>query len=117
MRREGRNIPVVFITAQDEPSVLNAMRQTRRLFLKKPLDEDSLINAIAHATQNQGCLFAEDQFVGDLFVEEPAGDEIAHLPLACGQPCEPDLRIVFDASLLLQEDRPLVGAGDGVQHL
>jgi FixJ family two-component response regulator len=44
----------VFITAQDEPSVLNAMRQTRRLFLKNPLDEDRLINAIAHATQDQG---------------------------------------------------------------
>ena len=45
----GRCVPVVFITAHDEVSVLSAVQRTGQPILRKPLDEDVLLNAIARA--------------------------------------------------------------------
>ena len=45
LRREGRAIPTVFITAHDEPGP--ALES--RIILRKPLNEQSLLNAIEHA--------------------------------------------------------------------
>lgn len=45
LSREGRAIPTVFITAHDEPGP--APRS--RIILQKPLDAQSLLNAIEHA--------------------------------------------------------------------
>ena len=47
--REGRGIPVVFITAHDELAA-RAGLHARTAFLKKPLDEQDLLDAIARAT-------------------------------------------------------------------
>jgi FixJ family two-component response regulator len=44
LKREGRSIPTVFITAHDEPGVA-----TTRQILKKPLDAQSLLDAIEQA--------------------------------------------------------------------
>jgi FixJ family two-component response regulator len=44
LRREGRAIPTVFITAQDEPGPAPASR----IILQKPLDAQSLLDAIEH---------------------------------------------------------------------
>ena len=45
LRREGRAMPTVFVTAHDEPG----RAPENRLILKKPLDEQSLLDAIEHA--------------------------------------------------------------------
>jgi len=45
LRREGRAIPTVFITAHDEPGAAPASR----IILQKPLDAQSLLDAIEHA--------------------------------------------------------------------
>ena len=44
LRREGRAIPTVFITAQDEAGPAPASR----IILQKPLDPQSLLDAIEH---------------------------------------------------------------------
>jgi FixJ family two-component response regulator len=44
LRREGRAIPTVFITAQDEAEPTPASR----IVLQKPFDVQSLLDAIAH---------------------------------------------------------------------
>ena len=44
LRREGRAIPTVFITAHDEPRPA-----TRRVILQKPLDPQALLDAIEQA--------------------------------------------------------------------
>ena len=45
---------VVFVTAHDERECLEAVRDTRWPYLKKPLDEHGLLDAIQRATSNQG---------------------------------------------------------------
>jgi two-component system, LuxR family, response regulator FixJ len=45
LRREGRAIPTVFITAHDDPGPAAA----GRIILQKPLDPQSLLDAIEHA--------------------------------------------------------------------
>ena len=54
LRREGRAIPTVFITAHDEPEPA-----AHRVILHKPLDAQTLLDAIEHA------LGARDDGVGD----------------------------------------------------
>jgi FixJ family two-component response regulator len=54
LRQEGRHIPVVFITAHDDLTTLAMVEETRRTFLRKPLDEQSLLDAIARARDDQG---------------------------------------------------------------
>jgi FixJ family two-component response regulator len=44
LRRGGRAIPTVFITAHDEPGL-----PTSRVILQKPLDVEALLDAIGHA--------------------------------------------------------------------
>lgn len=44
LTREGRAIPTVFITAHDEPGPA----PTSRIILQKPLDAQSLLDAIEH---------------------------------------------------------------------
>ena len=44
LRREGHAIPIVFITAHDEPGPA-----TSRVILQKPLDAQALLDAIEHA--------------------------------------------------------------------
>ncbi|HZN69204.1 MAG TPA: response regulator [Tepidisphaeraceae bacterium] len=48
LRREGRAIPTVFITAHDEPGPA----PTRRVILQKPLDDQALLDAIEQATKD-----------------------------------------------------------------
>ena len=43
LKREGRAIPTVFITALDEPGLA-----TSRVILQKPLDAQTLLDAIEH---------------------------------------------------------------------
>jgi hypothetical protein len=38
---------VVFITAHDELDILTAVQETHRLCLRKPLDQNGLLDAIA----------------------------------------------------------------------
>ena len=45
LRREGRAIPTVFITAHDEPGPA----PESRIILRKPVDEQPLLDAIEHA--------------------------------------------------------------------
>ncbi len=52
MTREGRETPVVFITAHRDLAARAAARLPRRSFLEKPIDEDGLIDAIARATSD-----------------------------------------------------------------
>jgi FixJ family two-component response regulator len=52
LRREGRSRPVVYITAHDELAVRAAVQHPHSPFLKKPLDEDDLLDAIARATNH-----------------------------------------------------------------
>ena len=52
LRANGRPIPVVFITAHDELHILAAVQQTRSPLLKKPIDEQELLDAIARAMSN-----------------------------------------------------------------
>jgi two-component system response regulator FixJ len=49
MRQRGRQLPVVFITAHDDLAWRAAL-QTPMPVLKKPLDEDDLLEAIAQVT-------------------------------------------------------------------
>jgi FixJ family two-component response regulator len=49
----GRRIPAVFITAHDELTIFQAVHQRQRPLLKKPLDEESLLAAIAAVTNGQ----------------------------------------------------------------
>ncbi len=49
MRRGGRHIPVVFITAHDDLA-RRALQRTAMPVLKKPLDEHDLLDAIAQVT-------------------------------------------------------------------
>ena len=49
MRRSGRSIPVVFITAHDDLA-RRAVQKTPMPVLKKPLDEHDLLDAIAAVT-------------------------------------------------------------------
>jgi two-component system, LuxR family, response regulator FixJ len=49
MRRGGRHIPVVFITAHDDLA-RRAIQRTTMPVLKKPLDEHDLLDAIAQVT-------------------------------------------------------------------
>jgi FixJ family two-component response regulator len=48
LRREGRAIPTVFITAHDEAAALDPV-PLRRVVLHKPLDPQALLEAIDHA--------------------------------------------------------------------
>ncbi len=45
---------VVFVTAHDEQDFLEAVQETQRPYLKKPLDEHGLLDAIRRATSDQG---------------------------------------------------------------
>ena len=49
LRRTGSGMPIVFITAHDELA-RRAMMTTPMPVLKKPLDEDDLLDAIAQVT-------------------------------------------------------------------
>jgi FixJ family two-component response regulator len=49
LRRDGRRIPIVFITAHDDLA-RRAATLTPMPVLKKPIDEDSLLEAIAQVT-------------------------------------------------------------------
>ena len=53
LKQEGREIPIVFITAHDELGALAAVKGTNWPFLRKPLDEHVLLDAIARATADQ----------------------------------------------------------------
>ena len=50
LRLRGRPMPVVFITAHDEMDLLAQVQSTHRPFLRKPLDESGLLEAIARVT-------------------------------------------------------------------
>ena len=54
LRRQGRPMAVVFVTAHDEREFLETVRDTRWPYLKKPLDEHGLLDAIRRATSDQG---------------------------------------------------------------
>ena len=49
-------------------------------------------------------LLAHTEFDGDLLVEKTGGNEVAHLPLAFGETCEPLLGIVLKPLLLAHGD-------------
>ena len=53
MTASGRRMPVVFITAKVERSVLAAVQRTGHAVLKKPLVENGLLEAIAGAIRDQ----------------------------------------------------------------
>jgi FixJ family two-component response regulator len=50
LRLRGHPMPVVFITAHDERDLLSQVQATHRPFLRKPLDETGLLEAIARVT-------------------------------------------------------------------
>lgn len=50
---EGTRMPIVFITAQDETDLLAAVKETDRPLLRKPIDGDDLLEAIARAVSRQ----------------------------------------------------------------
>ena len=50
LKQEGREIPIVFITAHDELRMVAAVKGTQWPLLRKPLDEHVLLDAIAQAT-------------------------------------------------------------------
>ena len=54
LRRQGHRMAVVFVTAHDERNFLDAVRDTRWPYLKKPIDEHGLLDAIRRATGDQG---------------------------------------------------------------
>lgn len=49
LNRQGSRLPFVFITAHDDLNILEAVQRTRSPFLRKPLDEHVLLDAIARA--------------------------------------------------------------------
>jgi FixJ family two-component response regulator len=53
LRREGRGTPVVFITAHDDRATQEAIRLTCMQSLRKPFDDEVLLDAIARATNGQ----------------------------------------------------------------
>ena len=53
LQKEGRQMPVVFITAHDELDILAAVQRTHRPLVRKPLDGQGLLTAIARATSAQ----------------------------------------------------------------
>ena len=53
LREQGRGIPAVFITAHDEVTIFEAAYRKQRPLLKKPVDEESLLAAIAAVTSCQ----------------------------------------------------------------
>lgn len=53
LQEQGRGIPAVFITAHDELTIFEAAYRKHRLLLKKPLDEEILLAAIAAVTNCQ----------------------------------------------------------------
>jgi len=52
LRREGRALPVVFITADDDVTLLAAIARTACPLVGKPLDEDGLLDAIDRARRH-----------------------------------------------------------------
>ncbi len=53
LRAEGKHMPIVFITAQDETNALAAGQETDRPLLRKPIDGEDLLDAIARAVSDQ----------------------------------------------------------------
>ncbi len=53
LKASGRLLPVVFISAHVEPSVVQAVTRTLQPLLEKPFLEDDLIDAIAMVTTDQ----------------------------------------------------------------
>jgi FixJ family two-component response regulator len=53
MRRSGCGMPIVFITAHDDLAE-RAVLSTSMPVLRKPVDADDLLDAIAQVTANQG---------------------------------------------------------------
>jgi FixJ family two-component response regulator len=53
LARLGVNVPIVFITADQELAESLEMRQTGRPCLLKPIDDDMLVRAISSATEHQ----------------------------------------------------------------
>lgn len=53
LKEMGRPIPAVFITAHDELRIFEAVHRRQRLLLKKPIDEEALLAAIAAVTYGQ----------------------------------------------------------------
>jgi FixJ family two-component response regulator len=53
LKQEGRDLPIVFITAHDELRMVAAVKGTQWPLLRKPLDEHVLLDAITQATGNR----------------------------------------------------------------
>jgi two-component system, LuxR family, response regulator FixJ len=53
LRRQGHDLPVVFITGHDQRGLLETVDESRRSCLRKPLDEADLLDAIRRATSDQ----------------------------------------------------------------
>ena len=53
LRQEGHATAVVFITAHDDPATRQAIQRSRRASLRKPFDEEGLLDAIALATRGR----------------------------------------------------------------
>jgi FixJ family two-component response regulator len=53
LRADSTQMPVVFVTAHDELHVLAAVQQTHSPLLKKPVDEEELLDAIARAVSSR----------------------------------------------------------------
>jgi len=49
LRALERPVPVVFITGQTDPRIHHAVRETAMPWLRKPFDEDGLLDAICRA--------------------------------------------------------------------
>jgi FixJ family two-component response regulator len=54
LRQAGSRLPIVFISAHDDPVTREAVRRTRMPYLRKPFDQDALLDAIASATRPAG---------------------------------------------------------------
>ncbi len=50
LKQDGRSIPSVFMTGHDEWRIAGAVERHGRPILRKPLDEEALLAAIARAT-------------------------------------------------------------------
>lgn len=60
MKRSGKNLPVIFVTAYEEEGIEEkAMRAGAIGFLRKPLTGKDLINLIAKALQSKGSMQGE----------------------------------------------------------